>query len=77
MDTVQLPTSHSQRLNSGKPLSTGRCEWLWAFAPCPSEPFSRKAFGENKIRDERLVAKKRLTDSYYCLNFIIFTIDTV
>jgi len=23
---------------SGKPLGTGRCEWLWAFAPCPIEP---------------------------------------
>jgi len=37
MDTVQLPISHSQRLNSGKSLGTGRCEWLWAFAPCPGE----------------------------------------
>jgi len=26
MDMVQLPTSHSQRLNSGKPSGTGRCE---------------------------------------------------
>jgi len=41
MDMVQLPTSHSQRLNSGKPLGTGRCEWLWSFVPCPSEPLSR------------------------------------
>jgi len=38
MDTVQLPTSNSQRLNSGKPLDTGRCEWV--FAPCPSELIS-------------------------------------
>jgi len=30
--TLQLPTSHSQRLNSGKPLGTGRCEWLWSIA---------------------------------------------
>jgi len=29
MDTVQLPTSHSQRLNSGKPLGTGGCEHLY------------------------------------------------
>jgi len=27
MDTVQFLTSHSQR-NGGKPLDTGRCEWL-------------------------------------------------
>jgi len=25
-----LPTTHSQRLNSGNPLCTGRCEWLWS-----------------------------------------------
>jgi len=29
---LQLPTSHSQRLNSGKPLGTSRCEWLWSIA---------------------------------------------
>jgi len=38
IDTVQLPTSYSQRLNSGKPLGTGGCEWLWVFASCSSEP---------------------------------------
>jgi len=27
-DTVQLPTSHSQRLNKGKSLAIGRCDWL-------------------------------------------------
>jgi len=27
-------------LNSGKPLGTGRCEWLWVFALCPSEPLT-------------------------------------
>jgi len=34
MDTVQLLTSHSQRLSSGKPLGTGRYEWT--FAPYPT-----------------------------------------
>jgi len=29
---LQLPTSHSQRLNSEKPL--GYCEWLWSIATC-------------------------------------------
>jgi len=29
---AQLITSHSQRLNSGKPLGTGCCEWLWSIA---------------------------------------------
>jgi len=29
MDTVQLPTSHSQHLNSGKLLGIGCYEWLW------------------------------------------------
>jgi len=38
MDTIQLPTSYSQRLNSGKFLGIGRCEWLWVFALYPSEP---------------------------------------
>jgi len=38
---LQLPTSHSQRLNSGKPLGIRRCEWLWGFALCPSEPFPK------------------------------------
>jgi len=28
MDTVQLPTSHSQRLKSGKSPGTGRCGQL-------------------------------------------------
>jgi len=29
---LQLTISHSQRFNSGKPLSTGCCEWLWLIA---------------------------------------------
>jgi len=41
METVQLPTSHSQRLSSSKPLSTGRCEWLWVFALCSNEPLPK------------------------------------
>jgi len=28
----ELTTSHSQRFNSGKPLGTGCCEWLWSIA---------------------------------------------
>jgi len=28
MNAAQLPISHSQRLNSGKPLGTGHYEWL-------------------------------------------------
>jgi len=28
--TLHLPTSHSQRLKSGKFLGTSRCEWLWS-----------------------------------------------
>jgi len=44
MDTVQLDTSQSQRLNSGKSLGTGRCEWLWASARCPSEPLPNKIY---------------------------------
>jgi len=32
MDIVQLSTSLSQRLNSGKPLGTGCCEWLCSIA---------------------------------------------
>jgi len=28
----QLTISHSQRLNSGKPLDIGCCEWLWSIA---------------------------------------------
>jgi len=31
LTTLQLPISHSQRLNNGKPLGTG-CEWLWSIA---------------------------------------------
>jgi len=27
LDVNQLDTSHSQRLNSGKSLGIGRCEW--------------------------------------------------
>jgi len=29
-DTLQLPTSHSQRLNSRKSLGIGCCEWPWS-----------------------------------------------
>jgi len=36
---VQLDTSHSQRLNSGKSPGTDRCKWLWAILSCPNEPF--------------------------------------
>jgi len=32
LPTLQLTTSHSQRLNSGKPLGTSYCEWLWSIA---------------------------------------------
>jgi len=28
--------SHSQRLNNGKSLGTGHCEWT--IAPCPNKP---------------------------------------
>jgi len=28
--TSRLTTSRSQRLNRGKPLGTGCCEWLWS-----------------------------------------------
>jgi len=35
--TLQLPISHSQRLNSGKSLSTGCCEWLWLIAMWTNE----------------------------------------
>jgi len=28
LTTIRLTTSHSQRLNNGKPLGTGCCEWL-------------------------------------------------
>jgi len=37
LPTSQLTTSHSQRLNSGKPLGTGCCEWLWSIATCANE----------------------------------------
>jgi len=39
LDTNRLNTSHSQRLNSGKPLGTGRCGWWCPIDPCPNEPF--------------------------------------
>jgi len=29
LDTNRLDTSHSQRLNNGKPLGTGRCGWWY------------------------------------------------
>jgi len=38
MDTIHLPTSHSQRLNSRKPLGTGCCEWLWSIATWANAP---------------------------------------
>jgi len=34
LDTNRLNTSHSQRLNSGKPLDTGRCDWWCPIDPC-------------------------------------------
>jgi len=37
LDTNRLNTSHSQRLNSGKPLGTGRCGWWCPIDPCPNE----------------------------------------
>jgi len=42
LDTNRLNTSHSQRLNSGKPLGTGRCGWWCPIDPCPnvSLPFN-------------------------------------
>jgi len=42
LDTVQLDTSHSQRLNIGKSPGTGRCEWLWVIALCPNEPLPKE-----------------------------------
>jgi len=30
LTTIRLTTSHSQHLNSGKPLDTSFCEWLWS-----------------------------------------------
>jgi len=40
VDTNQLNTSHSQRLNSGKPLGTGRCDWWCSIDPCSNESLS-------------------------------------
>jgi len=34
LDTNRLDTSHSQRLNSGKPLGTSRCGWWYLIEPC-------------------------------------------
>jgi len=36
LDTNRLDTSHSQRLNSGKHLGTGRCGWWCPIEPCPN-----------------------------------------
>jgi len=36
----RLNTSHSQRLNSGKPLGIGRFNWLCPIEPCPNETLS-------------------------------------
>jgi len=36
LDTNRLDTSHSQRLNSGKLLGTGRCGWWCSIEPCPN-----------------------------------------
>jgi len=38
LDTNRLNTSHSQRLNGGKPLGTGHCGWWCPIDPCPNEP---------------------------------------
>jgi len=40
LDMNRLNTSHSQRLNSGKPLGTGRCGWWCPIDPCPNEPLT-------------------------------------
>jgi len=32
LPVLQLTISYSQRLNSGKPLGTDCCEWLWSIA---------------------------------------------
>jgi len=68
LDTNRLNTSHSQRLNSGKPLGTGRCGWWCSIDPCPNEPLPEitreelievvrkvkraKVSGENGIENE-------------------------
>jgi len=51
-----LTTSHSQRLNSGKPLGTGCCEWLWsiatwanAFQIFPCEILEIRKLGQGKV----------------------------
>jgi len=36
LDTNRLDTSHSQHLNSGKPLSTGRCGWWYPNGTLPN-----------------------------------------
>jgi len=53
MDTVQLPTSHSQRLNSGKSPGTGRCEWLWAVGIAPIDIQNWTADRSGEGRDTR------------------------
>jgi len=42
LPTLQLTISHSQRLNSGKPLGTGCCEWLWSIAMWANGTLPRK-----------------------------------
>jgi len=58
LDTNRLNTSHSQRLNSGKPLGTGRCGWWCLIDPCPNEalPFrTLRAVRPRSTRHHRVI----------------------
>jgi len=58
LDTNRLNTSHSQRLNSGKPLGTGRCSWWCPIDPCPNEPLPRNSRPSNVNGNAELNCRK-------------------
>jgi len=48
-ESNQLNTSHSQRLNSGKPLGIGRCVWWYPIEPCPNGTLPFQAYKKNLV----------------------------
>jgi len=49
LSTLQLTTSHSQRLNSEKPLGTGCCERLWSIATWANETLSAETLTDRSV----------------------------
>jgi len=72
LPTLQLTTSHLQRLNSGKLLGTGCCEWLWSITTWTNGTLPNFAYYCKKIK-KCLMNLFAILNCAFLIHFILFS----